>query len=701
MVVDGKTLSSADYTFNLFGPEAHLLRITSVAAANVPNAASQNVVVSYKFTEFDGSLFGSSIPTPFGTVTATSGPTFATQQAIPVVSATSLAGFTDPPGSVRLSTFDLSTVVKISFEYDAIDRVTEIATVSTPTAIGANKARRPTGIKTGLNSNTFTFKVALLTIAEINTIDTTIAGLFPPNDTVAGLVAALPATGGFNAKINTVATNSVVGLGLLGTSPASAFADLLVPIRNGETLTVSYTDANPAAVITKEAAIDLTPPTITLDQPQDRGFAGSFATIQVTIADAGAGLRLVDVVDNLRTNPQVIGNIVESSTLASAAQYSLSQTPIAAAPIPEGNTRLWVGDTPASGVVRDAVGNEPRGSGAALASDTTSGTRGTSGNPFEFRVDQSPPTLLSARTGGKPETDPTSPRVNEIVADRTARNAITVEFDLGGGGAPIDPASVSSGDFQVTGDGIAFPVIEVIVGATLSGDPTRQNLLLRLEEELPTGAHPDVRLAGSISDLAGNTLANVSVLPQNVIDGLAPVVTAAITGDAHSRPISRDEVVITVTGSEPGTITGTARYVAGSGDQTLGEDTGPGTAACGRAVCSKTLSFTSTGTNSWTSTVKINSITSVAVASGLVNVRIVVTDFSGNAGAAGLADPDGTFPRATAVMDPRALVFEFDNLLNGGVSDPEKIFVLSPETGTPADHRTDNSNPFITVEFKD
>ena len=509
--------------------------------------------------------------------------------------------------------------------------------------------------------------------------------------TVAGLVAALPATGQLNARVNTIATDATTGLGLAGTSLASAFADLLVPIRDGETLSVTYVDADAgagaSATLTNTATIDLSPPTISLDQPTDKSFAGATATLQLTITDAGAGLRLQDVVGNLRTNPQVSGAIVVSSSLASAPQYSLSQTAAAAAPIPEGITLVWVGDTSTNGIIRDALGNEPRGSGAVLRSNTTTGTRGTNANPFEFSVDKAAPTLTSARTGGRLVIDPTSFLLNQIIPDSTARNAITVELDLGIGGAPVDEASVSAEDFQVTADGIAFPVSRVIVGKVPATTPTTQKLLLVLTNELPTGAIPEIKLVGLISDLAGNDQANVTIPPNNVFDGLAPVVTATITGDAHSRPISRDEVVITVNASEPGTITGTARYVAASDDNTLGEDGAPGTSACGRIVCGRTLSFSSTGTNMWESVVRIDSITSVVEASGLVNVRVTVTDAAGNAGTAGLADPDGT-SLPGGQIESNALVFEFDNRLNDGVSDPAQIFALDP-------------GPTITVNFDD
>ncbi len=472
-MVDGRTLSSADYSFSIAGANAHLLLITNVTAQNTPNAAANNVIVSLKYTEFDGSILGgaTSIPTPFRTVTATAGPTFATQQPIAVVAATSITGFTDPPGTVRISNINLSTVVKIIFQYDAVDTVAEIATLSTPTAVAAGRVRSPTGIETAPTTNNFLFNAALMSMDDINTIDTTVT----PGMTINGLVAALPATGNLNTRVNTIATNAAVGLGLSSFSLASSFAKLLVPIRDGERLTVTYLDDNTGAggsvTIGKQATIDLSPPTISLDQPVDKSFAGAQSTLQVTINDAGAGLRLADVSGNLRTNPLVFGNVVTSSVLASAPQYSLSLTPTAASPIREGITRIWVGNTQANGIIRDELGNEPRGSGAVLGADTFNGTRGTSGNPFQFSVDKAAPTLTRAITGGRLDTDPTSGTANQIISDSTARNAITVELDLGIGGAPVDEALVSLTDFQVTADGVAFPVAGVIVGSVPDSAP--------------------------------------------------------------------------------------------------------------------------------------------------------------------------------------------------------------------------------------
>ena len=201
-VVDNQTLSSADYNWDF---NTRLLTLVN----STPLAGTENVVVTYKRTEFDGSLnaAGTSIRTPFwASVTATAGPNFAAQQAVGVFSATSLTGFVDPAGTVRLSV--LNSVVKITFQYEVIDNVEEIATVSTPTAIGAGKARKPTGRESGPTTSTFTFSVALFTLEDLNTIDAQIGAT--PTLTVNGLVAALGPTGDLGVRVLAAAPRLVL-----------------------------------------------------------------------------------------------------------------------------------------------------------------------------------------------------------------------------------------------------------------------------------------------------------------------------------------------------------------------------------------------------------------------------------------------------------------------------------------------------------
>ena len=680
VVVDGKTLSSGDYTWS---NTTHLVSITATGdAANVPDAKSANVSVSYKYSEFDGTVAGSSIPTPFGTVTATAGPDFATQQTVGVTAATSLGGFTDPAGTVRLAV--VNAVVKIKFEYNLKETVKSLATVSTPTAVGAGKTRKPTGTESGASTGKFTFSVALFTVNDLNTIELNTT----PTTTITGLATAVGSTGGLDTRITTAAT--ALGFTAQASDLATSFRDLIVPIREGEQISVTYSDASPAGAVSASATIDLTPPTITLDQPVDKSFAGAQSTLKLTVSDSGAGLTLTAVADNLRTSPQVSGTVVESSTSTKATSYSLNQTATSAAPILEGKTSMWVGDN--AGVLRDAVGNEPKGSGSAQGTDATK-TRGTRGNTFQFTVDKAPPTLESAKTGGKLDTNPTSATVDQIIDDPKAKNAVTVTLDLGVGAAPIDADTVSPADFEVTYN-LTVPIVDVIVGKVVG---QKQRLLLRLGEDLPTSARPTVKLTGTLSDQAANAQTNVTLSDDKVVDALAPVVTGSIAGEVSSRPVARNQVTVTATSSESGTITGTASYLAVDSDGTLGEDL---TGASKAGASTKALSFTSTGTGTWEATVKINTITGVGEASGLVNVQIEVKDDSGNAGKAGLADPEGTANKKGAI-DKNALVFELDNKLNNGVSAPDQIFTLSPESpaSKAGERKADTTDPFITVKF--
>ena len=390
--------------------------------------------------------------------------------------------------------------------------------------------------------------------------------------------------------------------------------------------------------------------------------------IKVTIADSGAGLTLSDVQDNLRTSPQVSGAVTESSTSAKASSYSLAQTATSAAPILEGTTSLWVGD--GGGAIEDAVGNRPTGSGAAAAAQTATSVRGTIGNTFQFTVDKAAPTLESAKTGGKLDTDPTSATVDQIIADAKAKKAITVTLDLGSGAAPIDADTVSPADFEVTLNS-AVMIVDVIVGKVVG---QKQLILLRLEEELPTSARPTVKLPGTLSDKASNTQSNITLSDDKVVDALAPVVTGSITGEVSSNPAARDQVTVTAISTESGTIAGTASYLAVGSDGTLMEDL---TGASKAGASTKALSFTSTGTGTWTATIKVNTITGVGESSGLVNVQITVTDDSGNAGTAGLADPEGKVNKKGAI-DKNALVFELDNKLNNGVSAADRYSPSAP-----------------------
>ena len=279
-----------------------------------------------------------------------------------------------------------------------------------------------------------------------------------------------------------------------------------------------------------------------------------------------------------------------------------------------------------------------------------------------------------------------NPGLGNVIDDPTNRNGVRVLFELGLGGAPLDGNTVGSGDFAIKQGPTTFTVVGAVVGADGAG------ILLNILEDLSTNATPTLEIPGTIQDLAGNVVAPITG-PNAVtaLDGLAPLLTVVVTGEAASRPVSRESVTITVIASEPVSFPAgqsTARYLREAPDGTLEED--PSKAA--------NLSFFSVlgPPNTFEAIIEIDDITVIiARQRGLVNVQIVAQDTVGIRGTTGLADPDGTAAADAGEILPSAIVFEFDNVLNNGVFPAFSLSNTKPE----APNVTFVGDPTVTVEF--
>ena len=663
---------------------------------DVAPGAGAGVTIKYQFTEFDVAT-PTNTPLTLGLTdhTVSHGPTFA-------VAADTSAGFVTPGAG----TFTVAPIVPtggpgagravtVTFKYNVTDTKIDIATVKSTTSINLGLNRKTTGGETSQTSNSFRFSLALFQENDRIKIDTESKDL-AGNDALGtgdndGVVQVdeLNLSGGLGAGLNTRVQNVTVIMGLdPATTAASALLNRILVISDADTITVEYPDADPAATIinTVTATVDLTAPTITLVRPADLGFSGTETTLEVDVTDLGAGI----VQASANINPPTGVALIATKSVITNGHRLTSSVGLTTV-IPEG-AHTW------NVVVTDQVGNTPNAVDSRTQAETDAkvanpAVRGTLGNKYAFTVDNAAPTIDRAETGGKLDTDPTSATAEEIIPLATAKNAITVFLSLGVGGAPVDADTVTPSDFEVSLNPV-IPVIQVIVGKDGA------KILLVLDQDLDSGARPTVKLIGTISDKATNDKTNVTVPADKVLDKLAPTVTATIVGEAASTPASSNEVVISITSSEAGTISGTARYlmasgdafrIAAAGDGTLAEDTQRGIAP--------NLSFTSAGVKAWESKIIIRNIMgSMLDSSGVVNVQITVEDGGGNKGTAGLADPEGTANKK-GVLDALALVFEFDSLLNGGASAVDQIFVLSPNTNTAADPKTDNPLAFITVNF--
>ena len=121
-----------------------------------------------------------------------------------------------------------------------------------------------------------------------------------------------------------------------------------------------------------------------------------------------------------------------------------------------------VGNVPAldildTGTGCDADGENCTGTGPAGVNEAPKGAASTSvstaDNPFKFTVDTGSPTLTSGKTGlSLKNPGVTSGAAKDKEKENTNKSDwLRVYFDLGAGGAPLDPATVSANDFRVDG----------------------------------------------------------------------------------------------------------------------------------------------------------------------------------------------------------------------------------------------------------
>lgn len=272
--------------------------------------------------------------------------------------------------------------------------------------------------------------------------------------------------------------------------------------------------------------------------------------------------------------------------------------------------------------------------------------------------------------------------LGNVIALATGTSQVNLTFAPGTGAGDLDPATVDTSDFTVTGSTISS--IEV--------DKAGTSILITLDAALDTAAKPLIDLTGTVDDTAGNSI--VLFTGKTPADGLSPVIgTPTLTGTgASGQAVSNGSLTIAFSSGEAAattpTVTGTYLNAVSGGNLT----------ATGSVA---TPTVTSTGTNAWEAIIKTTTATGTSKA-GLVNVRISLTDAAGNTATAGIADPDSTTALSSSkpVYSTGALVFEFDNRLNEGINTATSIFTISPDTAPTTDvFSSDTASPYITIDF--
>lgn len=525
VVVNGQTrTANSDYTVDA-DSTIDGSGIRDVTVLVEPNNSDGSVAITYKTTEY---MFDNSTPLRLAGTEVRYGSSFrdATNQV-------SVSTANSADATVR-TTGDLTAGddAIVTFVYNVKDTVKKYVSVSTTTS---GVARTPNGVETTAETGVFESKIGVVESSDYTNI-TTAAGN-PANNTdnsdgveVDELLASF--SGAFETKLR----NLVTELGVQMSADADDLIDHLISATHNDTLTVSYADANPATTVVKDAKIDLEAPVVTLLQPTNKLFTRSnVVTLQATVVDGDAG--------------------VDSASIDIVGITFNRGTPGTPAPIQNGYTVTNVPSSLTEGrhtwaiLVQDRVGNTP----AVDNPSTTKKNEGTLGaaplgtagsavtNPFVFTVDINGPVLTGAKTGSYLKNAGSTSGDKQETEAGDNREWVRATFNLGEGGAPLDPETVAATDFTVGG---ATP-LEAVVNAKAQGNQAAGSVVYLKVAELDTSAKPAVRLTGEVRDKAGNPRTDGTVASSSVADGLSPSITVT-----PSASITSGNVTITVSSSE-------------------------------------------------------------------------------------------------------------------------------------------------------
>ena len=519
----------------------------------------------------------------------------------------------DPATGVVNSTAKLDyNIIKISFKYEVADTLTDKIKVSTPTSTALNKDRTLTATESGAATDAYTTTVALFSSADYAIIEKEVNRA---SCDAGGNDGATPtevhdcldtATGAQTLGTRWLAARAALGIAdSAGNSPI--LLARIVPVADGETLTVAYTDADPAATVTATATLDMTAPTITLVQPTSATSTNNTTpTHEVQVTDTGAGvtsstidLALGDVDKNAVASPITNGfriTFVPSSELAEASY--------------EWNV---ITNGQVAQDITDDVGNSP--------ATTVAGTVTT---PFTFNVDKTAATLSSAVTGTGEASRSTDADGVVTLVEEANSSAVKITFDDGDGNAKIDASSLAVSDITIGGTNPASVTVnDNIVYAVMA-------------TALDSAATPKVEISGSISDAAGNATTTGDV---TATDGIVPTIT--ITTDVS---VTKEKVTITVTSSE-NLLVAPEIYVATIGAGSL------------TATATSSTVYTATATTT-TSEVHTISVNAVDIASNNVRVQVTQEDISAAVRTAADAESDDVLDVATVITLPKGNIVD-------------------------------------------
>ena len=505
----------------------------------VPQNADESVIITYRETEFDFTAPGDTPLTLAGTQVKYDPDEV---DARSFFGATSEVGISSATGTIIGVGGSITGHVVATFAYNVKDTEKEVVTLTS----GSAGDRKLDGSETSASSSVFESKVAIFHPDDYLKIQTQVNNHVNDAGSTAakfevkigwlnytnGLTDA-GVTGSDTLAVRVITAATALGFENHATDKASDLLKQLIPGRDGDTINVTYADANPAVTVPRSAKVDMAAPVVTLVSPTDKLYTSDrTATLSAEVTDTGAGVNQSEITVWTSTG------VALGATVAAPIVDGYKVTNIPSGEISEG-TKAW-------GLrVVDKVGNTPRSDNEATK-DTNEAPKGAAaypggevGNPFKFTVDTRAPTVSTGKTGLSLKDPGVTSGDNMETEKPNDGQWVRVNFSLGTGGAPLDPATVSASDFRVDD---AVP-LDAKINSVSHGDVKKGSAVYLQVGALDTDARPEVELTGEIRDRAGNIRSEGRVT--SLSDGLAPKVTVTTSAD-----IARDEITVTVSSSE-------------------------------------------------------------------------------------------------------------------------------------------------------
>ncbi|MDE2765777.1 MAG: hypothetical protein OXI25_05020 [Chloroflexota bacterium] len=346
------------------------------------------------------------------------------------------------------------------------------------------------------------------------------------------------------------------------------------------------------------------------------------------------------------------------------------------------------GDVHWNVVAKDRVNNS-----AQTDADGAAG----SNNNYLLRIDGANPGMgmVEAGIGYSASAKGDVPNARSIKVTFTA-DGNTPTTGAGNNADWLDAASVDEADFRVeasrsSASALAIAGVQHPNHGTMGGaQETRNVVYILLEDPLASNAQPEVNLIGTIRDLAGRAAPPSAVEAR---ESIAPNMRAVVTGPPDARPVVKgtatDKALIRVTSDEE-LVRAPSVYLV---NFRLNASDASKVEVSNVQQLSGVAAVTGSA-NTW----EVQTGLTGAISAGLVGVYVVGTDraIPANTGRTGGVSASGTngAPMAGDAADlTKVELFEFDNSL------AKPTFLLTPNTNPPAGRSTENSNPFLRINF--